>query len=171
VRIAGVSVVRTVFTGNRRYEYFDSAEQFKKFKDDSWTALKLADYVVTEAGFGADLGAEKFFDIKCRKAGLTPECAVVVATIRALKMHGGVGKNDLKTENVFALELGFSNLARHVSNLRKYGVPVIVAVNRFSSDTDAERGPRGSRRHDATSKRGVSARGRPAAEAGAPAPG
>jgi len=103
------------------------------------TALKLADYVVTEAGFGADLGAEKFFDIKCRKAGLSPDCAVVVATIRALKMHGGVGKNDLKNENVFALEQGFSNLARHVANLRKYGVPVIVAVNRFSSDTDAER--------------------------------
>jgi formate--tetrahydrofolate ligase len=103
------------------------------------TALKLADYVVTEAGFGADLGAEKFFDIKCRKAGLDPACAVVVATIRALKMHGGVGKDALKTENVFALELGFSNLSRHVENLRKFGVPVIVAVNRFSSDTDAER--------------------------------
>jgi formate--tetrahydrofolate ligase len=103
------------------------------------TALKLADYVVTEAGFGADLGAEKFFDIKCRKAGLEPACAVVVATIRALKMHGGVGKDALKTENVFALELGFANLARHVENLRKYGVPVVVAVNRFSSDTDAER--------------------------------
>ena len=103
------------------------------------TALKLADYVVTEAGFGADLGAEKFFDIKCRKAGLEPACAVVVATIRALKMHGGVGKNDLKTENVFALEMGFANLKRHVENLRKYGVPVVVAVNRFSSDTDAER--------------------------------
>jgi formate--tetrahydrofolate ligase len=103
------------------------------------TALKLADYVVTEAGFGADLGAEKFFDIKCRKAGLEPACAVVVATIRALKMHGGVGKDALKSENVFALELGFSNLSRHVENLRKFGVPVIVAVNRFSSDTDAER--------------------------------
>jgi formate--tetrahydrofolate ligase len=103
------------------------------------TALNLADYVVTEAGFGADLGAEKFFDIKCRKTGLEPACAVVVATIRALKMHGGVGKDGLKTENVFALELGFSNLARHVENVRKYGVPVIVAVNRFSSDTDAER--------------------------------
>jgi len=103
------------------------------------TALKLADYVVTEAGFGADLGAEKFFDIKCRKAGLEPACAVVVATIRALKMHGGVGKDALKAENVFALELGFSNLSRHVENLRKFGVPVIVAVNRFSSDTDAER--------------------------------
>jgi len=103
------------------------------------TALKLADYVVTEAGFGADLGAEKFFDIKCRKAGLEPACAVVVATIRALKMHGGVGKDALKTENVFALELGFSNLARHVENVRKFGVPVVVAVNRFSSDTDTER--------------------------------
>jgi formate--tetrahydrofolate ligase len=103
------------------------------------TALRLADYVVTEAGFGADLGAEKFFDIKCRKAGLEPACAVVVATIRALKMHGGVGKDALKSENVFALELGFSNLSRHVENIRKFGVPVIVAVNRFSSDTDAER--------------------------------
>ncbi len=103
------------------------------------SSLKLADYVVTEAGFGADLGAEKFFDIKCRKAGLKPDCAVIVATIRALKMHGGVGKDALKNENVFALELGFANLARHVTNVRKYGVPVIVAVNRFSSDTDAER--------------------------------
>ena len=103
------------------------------------SALKLADYVVTEAGFGADLGAEKFFDIKSRKAGLNPDCAVIVATIRALKMHGGVGKDGLKTENVEALEKGFSNLSRHVANVRKFGVPVIVAVNRFSSDTDAER--------------------------------
>src|SRR5215471_1572268 len=102
------------------------------------TALKLADYVVTEAGFGADLGAEKFFDIKCRKAGLEPACAVVVATIRALKMHGGVGKDALKNENVFALELGFANLARHLTNVRKYGVPALVCVNRFSADTDAE---------------------------------
>ncbi|MGD9501139.1 MAG: formate--tetrahydrofolate ligase [Methyloceanibacter sp.] len=101
-------------------------------------ALKLADYVVTEAGFGADLGAEKFFDIKCRKAGLKPACAVVVATIRALKMHGGVAKDDLKRENLAALEKGFANLERHVENLRKYHVPVVVSVNRFSSDTDAE---------------------------------
>ncbi len=101
-------------------------------------ALKLADYVVTEAGFGADLGAEKFFDIKCRKAGLKPACAVVVATIRALKMHGGVAKEDLKRENLAALEKGFANLERHVENLRKYHVPVVVSVNRFSSDTEAE---------------------------------
>jgi formate--tetrahydrofolate ligase len=101
-------------------------------------ALKLADYVVTEAGFGADLGAEKFFDIKCRKAGLKPNCVVIVATIRALKMHGGVAKDDLKKENVAALEKGFANLERHVLNLKKYGVPVIVSVNRFSSDTDGE---------------------------------
>src|SRR4029453_6690433 len=99
------------------------------------TALKLADYVVTEAGFGADLGAEKFFDIKCRKAGFNPDCAVVVATIRALKMHGGVGKDGLKIENTTALEKGFANLERHVTNLRMFGVPVVVAVNRFSSDT------------------------------------
>jgi formate--tetrahydrofolate ligase len=101
-------------------------------------ALKLADYVVTEAGFGADLGAEKFFDIKCRKAGLKPDCVVIVATIRALKMHGGVAKDDLKKENVAALEKGFANLERHVENLRKYHVPVVVSVNRFSSDTEAE---------------------------------
>jgi formate--tetrahydrofolate ligase len=101
-------------------------------------ALKLADYVVTEAGFGADLGAEKFFDIKCRKAGLKPDCVVIVATIRALKMHGGVAKDDLKKENLEALEKGYANLARHVANVQKYGVPVVVATNRFSSDTDAE---------------------------------
>ncbi len=101
-------------------------------------ALKLADYVVTEAGFGADLGAEKFFDIKCRKAGLKPDCVVIVATIRALKMHGGVAKDDLKKENVAALEKGFANLERHVENVRKYHVPVVVSVNRFSSDTEAE---------------------------------
>jgi len=101
-------------------------------------ALKLADYVVTEAGFGADLGAEKFFDIKCRKAGLKPSCAVIVATIRALKMHGGVAKDDLKKENLQALEKGFANLQRHIENLQKYGVPVVVSVNRFSSDTEAE---------------------------------
>ncbi len=101
-------------------------------------ALKLADYVVTEAGFGADLGAEKFFDIKCRKAGLKPSCAVIVATIRALKMHGGVAKDELKKENLQALEKGFANLQRHIENLQKYGVPVVVSVNRFSSDTEAE---------------------------------
>jgi formate--tetrahydrofolate ligase len=101
-------------------------------------ALKLADYVVTEAGFGADLGAEKFFDIKCRKAGLTPNCVVIVATIRALKMHGGVAKDDLKKANLQALEKGYANLERHIENLRKYKVPVVVATNRFSSDTDDE---------------------------------
>ena len=101
-------------------------------------ALHLADYVVTEAGFGADLGAEKFFDIKCRKAGLTPSIVVLVCTIRALKMHGGVAKNELKNENVAALEKGFANLERHVENLRKFGLPVVVAVNRFSADTAAE---------------------------------
>jgi formate--tetrahydrofolate ligase len=101
-------------------------------------ALKLADYVVTEAGFGADLGAEKFFDIKCRKAGLAPAAAVIVATIRALKMHGGVAKSDLRAENIDALTAGFANLQRHVENLRKFGVPVVVAINRFSADTEAE---------------------------------
>ena len=101
-------------------------------------ALKLADYVVTEAGFGADLGAEKFFDIKCRKAGLKPNCAVIVATIRALKMHGGVTKDDIKKENVQGLQKGFANLERHVNNLRRYDVPVIVSINRFSTDTEAE---------------------------------
>ena len=101
-------------------------------------ALKLGDYVVTEAGFGADLGAEKFFDIKCRKADLTPSCVVLVATIRALKMHGGVAKDDLKKENLSALEKGFANLERHVENLRKYGVAVVVSINRFSSDSDGE---------------------------------
>ncbi len=102
------------------------------------TALKLADYVVTEAGFGADLGAEKFFDIKCRKAGLRPEAVVIVATIRALKMHGGVAKDDLKDENVAAVEAGFANLERHVQNVAKFGVPAVVSVNRFIADTDAE---------------------------------
>jgi len=101
-------------------------------------ALKLGDYVVTEAGFGADLGAEKFFDIKCRKAGLTPDCVVLVATIRALKMHGGVAKDALKTENLDALKKGFANLKKHVENLKRYGVPVIVSINRFSTDTQAE---------------------------------
>ena len=102
-------------------------------------ALKLADYVVTEAGFGADLGAEKFFDIKCRKAGLAPDCAVIVATIRALKMHGGVARSDLGAENLEALATGMENLARHVRNVQGYGVPAVVAINRFSADTEAER--------------------------------
>src|SRR4026207_1786188 len=102
------------------------------------TALKLADYVVTEAGFGADLGAEKFIDIKCRKAGLKPDCVVVVATIRALKMHGGVKKEDLKTENLKALEAGMANLQRHIENVKKFGLPAVVSINRFSADTEAE---------------------------------
>ena len=102
------------------------------------TALKLADYVVTEAGFGADLGAEKFFDIKMRKSGLRPDAAVIVATLRALKMHGRTPPDQLSVENPDALKRGFANLARHVENTRKFGVPVLVAVNRFSSDTPAE---------------------------------
>jgi formate--tetrahydrofolate ligase len=102
------------------------------------TALKLADYVVTEAGFGADLGAEKFFDIKCRKANLTPSAAVVVATIRAIKMHGGVIKEDLNKENVKAVEAGLVNLGRHIRNVAHFGVPVVVAVNNFTSDSKAE---------------------------------
>jgi formate--tetrahydrofolate ligase len=102
------------------------------------TALKLADYVVTEAGFGADLGAEKFFDIKCRKAGLKPAAAVIVATVRALKMHGGVAKEDLGKENIAAVKKGGENLARHIENVKKFGVPAVVAINRFVADTDAE---------------------------------
>ncbi|AHG46355.1 formate--tetrahydrofolate ligase [Rhizobium leguminosarum bv. trifolii CB782] len=102
------------------------------------TALKLGDYVVTEAGFGADLGAEKFFDIKCRKAGLKPDAAVIVATVRALKMNGGVKKEDLGTEDVVALKKGCANLGRHVANVRRFGVPVVVAINHFVSDTEAE---------------------------------
>ena len=102
------------------------------------TALKLADYVVTEAGFGADLGAEKFFDIKCRKAGLTPDVVVLVATARALKMHGGVAKSDLSLENVAAVEAGLENLGRHLRNITQYDVPVTVAINRFTADTDGE---------------------------------
>ena len=102
------------------------------------TAMKLSDYVVTEAGFGADLGAEKFFDIKCRKAGLTPHAAVVVATARALKMHGGVKKEDLANENLDALQKGLDNLSRHVSNVKGFGVPAVVAINRFVTDSDAE---------------------------------
>ncbi len=100
--------------------------------------LKLADVVVTESGFGADLGAEKFIDIKCRSAGLKPSCAVVVATVRALKMHGGVARNALGTENVEAVRRGVANLARHVENLGKFGLPVVVGVNHFTSDTEAE---------------------------------
>jgi formate--tetrahydrofolate ligase len=101
-------------------------------------ALKLADYVVTEAGFGADLGAEKFFDIKCRKAGLKPAAAVIVATARALKMHGGVAKAALGAEDLAALQRGLANLERHVANVRKFGLDVVVAVNRFDADSDAE---------------------------------
>ena len=102
------------------------------------TALKLADYVVTEAGFGADLGAEKFFDIKCRKAGLKPAAAVIVATVRALKMNGGVKKEDLGKENVEAVKKGCVNLGRHIENVRQFGVPAVVAINHFHSDTEAE---------------------------------
>ncbi len=102
------------------------------------TGLALGDYVVTEAGFGADLGAEKFLDIKCRKAGLKPDAAVVVATIRALKMNGGVSKSDLGAENVEALRRGSANLARHVQNVRRFGLPVVVGINRFVTDTEAE---------------------------------
>jgi formate--tetrahydrofolate ligase len=102
------------------------------------TALKLADYVVTEAGFGADLGAEKFFDIKCRKAGIAPSAVVIVATVRALKMHGGVAKDDLKAENAAAVAKGCENLKRHIENVNKFGVPAVVAVNKFITDTEAE---------------------------------
>ena len=101
-------------------------------------ALKLADFVVTEAGFGADLGAEKFFDIKCRKAGLKPDAAVIVATVRALKMHGGIAKDDLSAENIDAVKTGLANLGRHIRNVSQFGVPVAVAINGFSSDTPAE---------------------------------
>ena len=102
------------------------------------TALKISDYVVTEAGFGADLGAEKFMNIKCRKAGLAPDCVVLVATVRAMKMNGGVAKADLGEENVDAVKAGCSNLGRHIGNLKSFGVPVVVAVNHFVTDTDAE---------------------------------
>ena len=102
------------------------------------TALKIADYVVTEAGFGADLGAEKFFDIKCRKAGLKPAAAVIVATVRALKMNGGVKKDDLGAENVDAVKKGCANLGRHIENVKQFGVPAVVAINHFHSDTEAE---------------------------------
>jgi len=102
------------------------------------TALKIADFVVTEAGFGADLGAEKFFDIKCRKAGLSPDAVVIVATVRAMKMNGGVAKDDLGAENVEAVEKGCANLGRHIENVKQFGVPAVVAINHFVSDTDAE---------------------------------
>ncbi len=102
------------------------------------TALKLADYVVTEAGFGADLGAEKFMNIKCRKAGLAPDCVVLVATIRAMKMNGGVARADLGPENIEAVKEGCANLGRHIGNLKSFGVPVVVAINHFVTDTDAE---------------------------------
>jgi formate--tetrahydrofolate ligase len=102
------------------------------------TALKIADYVVTEAGFGADLGAEKFMNIKCRKASLTPSVVVVVATIRAMKMNGGVAKSDLGDENVEAVVKGCPNLGRHIENVKSFGVPVVVAINHFVTDTDAE---------------------------------
>ncbi|MGA9411416.1 MAG: formate--tetrahydrofolate ligase [Roseobacter sp.] len=102
------------------------------------TALKLADYVVTEAGFGADLGAEKFLNIKCRKAGLAPSCVVIVATVRAMKMNGGVAKADLGAENVDAVKKGCPNLGRHIENVKSFGVPVVVAINHFVTDTDAE---------------------------------
>ena len=102
------------------------------------TALKLSDYVVTEAGFGADLGAEKFLDIKCRKSGLKPSCVVIVATIRALKMHGGVNKDELKNENIDAVKKGLVNLERHIENIQKFGLPVTVAINHFVLDTDKE---------------------------------
>ncbi|WP_417668102.1 formate--tetrahydrofolate ligase [Roseibium sp.] len=102
------------------------------------SALKLADYVVTEAGFGADLGAEKFFDIKCRKAGLSPDAVVVVATVRALKMNGGIAKEDLGNENVDAVTKGCANLGRHIENIKQFGVPAVVAINHFTADTPAE---------------------------------
>jgi formate--tetrahydrofolate ligase len=102
------------------------------------TALKLADYVVTEAGFGADLGAVKFMNIKCRKAGLAPSAVVLVATVRAMKMNGGVAKNDLNAENAAAVKAGCPNLGRHIENLKSFGVPVVVAINHFVKDTDAE---------------------------------
>jgi formate--tetrahydrofolate ligase len=100
--------------------------------------LKTADYVVTEAGFGADLGAEKFMDIKCRKAGIAPDVAVIVATVRALKFHGGVARKDLGPENVEAVVRGMANLERHIENIRKFGVPPVVAINNFTADTAAE---------------------------------
>ncbi|MGH7038772.1 MAG: formate--tetrahydrofolate ligase [Stellaceae bacterium] len=117
------------------------------------SAMRLADYVVTEAGFGADLGAEKFLDIKCRKSGLRPNAAVVVATVRALKMHGGVALKDLRAENVSAVEGGFTNLQRHLANLKQFGIPAVVSVNRFSADTPREL----SRVQELCAKEGVKA--------------
>ena len=102
------------------------------------TALKLADYVITEAGFGADLGAEKFMDIKCRQAGLKPDAVVLVATVRALKYNGGVAKDELSQENIDALSKGIVNLEKHIENLKKFGVPIVVTLNRFVTDTEAE---------------------------------
>ena len=102
------------------------------------SAMKLSEYVITEAGFGADLGAEKFFDIKCRKAGLAPKCVVLVATVRALKMNGGLTKDELDGENVSAVQKGCANLLRHIENIKQFGVPVVVAINHFLTDTDAE---------------------------------
>jgi formate--tetrahydrofolate ligase len=102
------------------------------------SAMKLSEYVITEAGFGADLGAEKFFDIKCRKAGLAPKCVVLVATIRALKMNGGVKKEELEAENVSAVRQGTANMQRHIENIKQFGVPVVVAINHFVTDSDAE---------------------------------
>ena len=102
------------------------------------SAMKLSEYVITEAGFGADLGAEKFFDIKCRKAGLAPKCVVLVATVRALKMNGGLRKDELDGKNVSAVQKGCANLLRHIENIKQFGVPVVVAINHFLTDTDAE---------------------------------
>ena len=102
------------------------------------TALKLADYVVTEAGFGADLGAEKFLDIKSRAANIKPDAVVIVATIRALKMHGGVPKTELQKENLDALKLGLENLQKHIETIQQYGLPIVVAINRFTTDTKDE---------------------------------
>ena len=102
------------------------------------SALALSDYVVTEAGFGSDLGAEKFFDIKCRSAGLQPDAVALVATVRALKMHGGVAKEDLGKENIEAVRTGAANMLRHIENIKRFGVPVVVGINRFLTDTDAE---------------------------------
>lgn len=101
-------------------------------------ALKMADYTVTEAGFGADLGAEKFLDIKCRFTGFKPDAVVVVATIRALKMHGGLAKTELATENIEALKKGMTNLAKHIENIQKFGLPIVVAINAFPTDTENE---------------------------------
>ena len=102
------------------------------------TALKLSEYVITEAGFGADLGAEKFLNIKCRKGGIQPKCVVLVATIRALKMHGGVEKDNLKLENLDALKKGLPNLKRHIENIKKFGLDLVVAINHFKTDTKEE---------------------------------